>query len=127
MDIVNFVVKENFKGATKLYFMLSSCAVIILFKTDLYRSAFSTYSLEELFFQLFLLYVFLSILFRIQCHLWKLFIKHLCNYILYRYHMLRDFILTNKLLKFLVLTLYNLFVKTNRVGKNILPKRFQDF
>ena len=41
--------------------------------------------------------------------------------------MLRDFILTNKLLKFLVLTLYNLFVKTNRVRKNILPKRFQDF
>ena len=33
------------KGTTKLHLMHYSCVVIILFITDLYKSAFSTYSL----------------------------------------------------------------------------------
>ena len=37
-----------FKGATILYFMYYLCVVIILFDTDLYKSAFSTYSSENL-------------------------------------------------------------------------------
>ena len=39
-----------FKGATKLYFMPYLCVVIILFKTDLYKSKFPTYSFESLVF-----------------------------------------------------------------------------
>ena len=33
------------KGTTKLHLLHYSCVVIILFITDLYKSAFSTYSL----------------------------------------------------------------------------------
>ena len=36
------------KGATKLYFTHSSCLVIIFFNTDLYKPAFSIYSLKKL-------------------------------------------------------------------------------
>ena len=42
-----------FKGATHLYFMYCSHAVIILFRTGLCKSAFSTYSLIKLVFRLF--------------------------------------------------------------------------
>ena len=37
---------DKFKGATKLYFMYYSGVVIILLSTGLYKSAFSTYSLD---------------------------------------------------------------------------------
>ena len=37
-----------FKGATILYFMYYLCMAIILFDTDLYKSAFPTYSSENL-------------------------------------------------------------------------------
>ena len=42
-----------FKGATQLYFMYCSHAIIILFRTGLCKSAFSTYSLIKLVFHLF--------------------------------------------------------------------------
>ena len=42
-----------FKGATHLYFMYCSHVVIILFRTGLCKSAFSTYSLIKLVFHLF--------------------------------------------------------------------------
>ena len=38
---------EKVKGAMKLYFMHCSCVVIILLITDLYKSAFSTYSFKK--------------------------------------------------------------------------------
>ena len=47
-----------FKGATKLYFMLSSIVVIILLDTDLYQSAFSVYSFKKLVFRLSVFFVF---------------------------------------------------------------------
>ena len=43
------------KGATKLYFGHYSYVVIILFNTDLYKSAFSTDSFVKLIFCLFML------------------------------------------------------------------------
>ena len=42
----------SFKGTTKLYFTCYCFAVIVLFNTDLYRSAFSTVSFEKLVFRL---------------------------------------------------------------------------
>ena len=42
-----------FKGATHLYFMYCSHVVIILVRTGLCKSAFSTYSLIKLVFHLF--------------------------------------------------------------------------
>ena len=66
MDMLCFVwicFKEKFfvfqkiclkvKGATKLYFMYCSCVVIVLFSPGLYKFAFSTYSLVNLVFRLF--------------------------------------------------------------------------
>ena len=44
-----FVIK-NVKGATKSYFTLYSCMVIVLFNTALCRSAFSTVSFRKLVF-----------------------------------------------------------------------------
>ena len=41
---------ETIKGATKSYFSHHSCVVIVLFNTDLCRSAFSTISFGKLFF-----------------------------------------------------------------------------
>ena len=46
-----FVIK-NVKGATKSYFTLYSCMVIVLFNTALCRSAFSTVSFRKLVFGL---------------------------------------------------------------------------
>ena len=37
-------------GATRSYFMLYSCVVIILFNTELYKSAFSAFSLRNKLF-----------------------------------------------------------------------------
>ena len=50
-----------FKETTKLYFMYSLFAVIILCNADPYKSAFSTYSFIELVFRL--VFCFLFILF----------------------------------------------------------------
>ena len=46
------------KRATKLYFMLYSCMVIILFNMDLYKSVFSIYSFKKQAFQASCLSVF---------------------------------------------------------------------
>ena len=45
----------NFKGATKLFFMHYLCVVIILFFTDLYKSAFCTYFYKKSVFFLYVL------------------------------------------------------------------------
>ena len=46
------------KGATKLYFMYYLRVVIILFRTGLYKSAFSTYDFGETSFSSFCFLVF---------------------------------------------------------------------
>ena len=66
------------KGATKLYFTLYSCVVIVLFNTALCRSAFSTVSFRKLVFFVF------------QCFLWMKTLKYasscyvilICNFVL---------------------------------------------
>ena len=63
-----------FKGATKVHFTHYSCVVIILFKTDLRKSAFSIYSFGKLVFRLSALFLrFLSALCRIRCNFHKLY------------------------------------------------------
>ena len=47
-----------FREATKLHFMHFSCMVIILFNTDLRKSAFTIYSFKKVVFRLFVFYVF---------------------------------------------------------------------
>ena len=47
------IFQEIVKGGTKLYFMYCFRVVIILFSPGLYKSAFSTYSLVNLVFRLF--------------------------------------------------------------------------
>ena len=49
---------SNFKGATNLYFMYFFPVVIILFSTDLYTSAFSTYDFGKTSFSSFCVFVF---------------------------------------------------------------------
>ena len=48
------------KGATKFYFTHHLCGVIILFNTDLNKSAFSTYSFGKLVFCLFVFLFYLN-------------------------------------------------------------------
>ena len=94
----NLIILQAFcvvKGATKLYFMLSACMVTILFNTDLYRSAFSTYSLKKLFSHLSVFYVFC--LYYVEfSFIFEEFLENICNYILYRYHTLCYFVLTQR-------------------------------
>ena len=45
LSVLNVLILVFFKGATKLYFTHYSRVVIILLITDLYKSAFSIYSL----------------------------------------------------------------------------------
>ena len=59
INIILTKVQDYFKGATKSYFTHYSCVVIILFKTGLQRSAFSTISYRTLLvFRLSLLSAF---------------------------------------------------------------------
>ena len=58
---------QHFKRVSKSYFMICSCAVIILFGADLYKSAFSTYSFQKQAFRLSVLCVFCQLFFLIQC------------------------------------------------------------
>ena len=94
----NLIILQAFcvvKGATKLYFMLSACMVTILFNTDLYRSAFSTYSLKKLFSRLSVFYVFC--LYYVEfSFIFEEFLENICNYILHRYHTLCYFVLTKE-------------------------------
>ena len=57
-------VKNSVKGAAELYFTHYSWVAIILFHTDLHKSAFSTYSFEKLlcFFLVFLVFCFFCLL-----------------------------------------------------------------
>ena len=48
----HFLRSAQFKGATKSYFTHYSCVVIVLFNTDLCRSASSTVSFRKLGFRL---------------------------------------------------------------------------
>ena len=54
------------KGATKSYFMHYPCVVIVLFNTDLCRSAFSTISFGKLVFRLSFVFFILNKIFWIQ-------------------------------------------------------------
>ena len=56
--------KIKFKGATKLYFMHYFWVIIIFFITDLYKSAFSTYSFKKIIF--YLCSVFTLICFKLK-------------------------------------------------------------
>ena len=74
---------KNFNRSTKLYFTHYSCAVIILFNTGLYKSAFSIYSFGKLVFVSFWAFLcFLSVMCRIWCnlhkHLYDYFLSTLC-------------------------------------------------
>ena len=100
------------KGTPKLYFMHYSCKVIILFNTDLYQSAFSSYAFKKLVFLVSVFcvfhFLFFSVLFWIQSHLYKR------NY----------FFMSN-----FVLTLYKVTAKNIKIllVKNIPPDRFWMF
>ena len=43
---------QSLKEASEFYFVHSLCVVIILFNTDSYKSAFSTYSFKKVVFRL---------------------------------------------------------------------------
>ena len=73
-------------------FMHSFCVVIILFHTDLCKSAFSTYSFKKRVFGLCVLWVFclfFDFIFRDLLHLY--------NYCFYKYQVFCDFDLTKEL------------------------------
>ena len=80
------ILSWGIEEATKLYFMHPSCIVIILFNTDLQKSAFSIYSFKKLVSCLSMLYGFclsgfvfvdLSIIVILACSLslWPIFWK----------------------------------------------------
>ena len=71
------LIKNCFKGATKLYFTHYSCVVIILFHMSLYKSAFSTDSFGKLVFCIFALFALCGI----RCDLHKLY--NICTIIAY--------------------------------------------
>ena len=101
------------KGATKLYFMHTLYDVIILFNTDLYKSAFPTYSFENLLFRLSVFFIFvcsvlnsMSFLKTDNIFLINVYLNK-CSVILFSLHKT---------------TCKN---KENRVSKNMLPKSFE--
>ena len=77
LSVLNVLILVFFKGATKLYFTHYSCVVIILLITDLYKSAFSIYSLGNQFFCLSALFV-LTACSDFDNSSWT-FLKHLYN------------------------------------------------
>ena len=66
------------KRATKLYFMHTSCVVIIFFNTELYKFGFSIYPFKKLIFDLSLLSVFCLFIF-------VDFLYNICAIIAYNY------------------------------------------
>ena len=58
MNLLTHEICYFLKGATKLYFMYYFRVVIVLFSTDLYKSAFSTYSFGETSFSSFRVLIF---------------------------------------------------------------------
>ena len=49
LKMIDVAKYQSLKGASEFYFMHSLCVVIILFNTDSYKSAFSTYSFKKVF------------------------------------------------------------------------------
>ena len=64
-----------FKEAAKLYFVHFSCVDIIIFDTDLYKTAFSVYSCKKLLFILTVFYVSRLFCFELDF----IFVDFLCN------------------------------------------------